>query len=122
MIKNFFAFIKNWMLLSIVPIIIVLFLITILYSIVGVGTRIDTIKKMVTPQVMAERNWKILRYEGFQYGSWMTHGGKCWYHVANIDNPNIQYRVQVSLWGDELQWWYDKPETLNRVSVNLNNQ
>ena len=121
MIKNFFNRIGNF-LISHLLIIIVCFLAALsAYSIIGVGTRVNTIKQMVTPQVMAERNWKILRYEGFQYGSWMRHGGVCWYHVVNIDNPNIQYRVQVSLWGDELQWWYGQPETLNRVSMNLNN-
>lgn len=118
MIKN----ILNKIGIFLFPYFLIIAIVTfLLYSFIGVGTRVDTIKKMVTPQVMAERNWKILRYEGFEYGSWARHGGTCWYHVVNIDNPNIQYRVQVSLWGGELQYWYGSPEQLSRFSVNLKN-
>ena len=67
---------------------------------------------------MAERNWKILRYEGYQYGSWYNHGGKVWYHVANIDNPNIQYRVYITIWDGELQYNYNGPEQLSRIDLN----
>lgn len=86
------------------------------YSIIGTPCRVDKIKQLA-PQAMKERGWKILRYEGFEYGSWATHGGKVWYHVANIDNPNIQYRVFLTLWGDELQFYYGEPEKLNRLQI-----
>jgi len=87
------------------------------YTIVGTDNKVSEIKKKA-PQEMAQRNWKILRYEGFEYGSWNRHGGKVWYHVCNIDNPNIQYRVNVSIWNGELQWYYGKPEELQRIEVN----
>lgn len=93
----------------------------LIYTTFGVGTRVDTIKKMATVQSMTERNWKVLRYEGYQWGSWARHGGYCWYHVANIDNPNIQYRVRISLWNGELQYWYGEPEKLNRFNVDVSN-
>lgn len=86
------------------------------YTLVGTNGRVQTIKEMA-PQQMDERNWKIIRYEGYQYGSWNNHGGKVWYHVANIDNPNIQYRVYVTLWDGELQWHYNEPEVLNRLEL-----
>lgn len=89
-----------------------------IYSCVGTGGNIARIRQMA-PSGMPERNWKILRYEGYQLDSWGRHGGVCWYHVANIDNPNIQYRVMVSLKGDELQYWYGQPEKLDRVEANI---
>jgi hypothetical protein len=88
------------------------------YTIIGTSERVEEIKARA-PLEMGQRNWTILRYEGFQYGSWDTHGGKCWYHVANTDNRSIQYRVSVSLWGDELQYYYTSPEKLQRFDVNI---
>jgi hypothetical protein len=69
------------------------------------------------PSEFEKRGWQIMRYEGFKYGSWGRHGGKVYYHVNNIENPNIQYRVNVSLWGDELQYYYGTPENLTRIEV-----
>lgn len=89
------------------------------YSIVGTGFNIDYIKQEA-PKHMQERNWKILRYEGNQWGSWKTNGGKCCYHVCNIDNPSIQYRVEISSWRGELQYWYGAPENLSRLNINVN--
>lgn len=86
------------------------------YSIIGTSGNVDTIKKLA-PSEMLKRNWRILRYEGFQHGSWANHGGKVWYHVACIDNSDIQYRVCITLWGDELQYYYGQPEVLNRVKI-----
>lgn len=86
------------------------------YSLIGTKGNISELKRRV-PLEVEQRNWKILRYEGFQYGSWSCHGGSVWYHVCNIDNPNIQYRVSVTLWNDELQWYYGEPEILNRIEI-----
>lgn len=86
------------------------------YSLIGTKGNISELKRRV-PLEVEQRNWKILRYEGFQYGSWNHHGGSVWYHVCNIDNPNIQYRVSVTLWDDELQWYYGEPEILNRIEI-----
>lgn len=95
---------------------IILFVSTICYTLIGTSGNIDELKRRV-PVEIGQRNWKILRYEGFEYGSWNRHGGKVWYHVCNIDNPSIQYRVNVSIWGGELQYYYGEPEVLNRLEV-----
>lgn len=86
------------------------------YTIVGTSGNVQEIKQRV-PQEISSRGWEIMRYEGYQFGSWAQHGGVCWYHVRNVDNHNIQYRVQVALWGGELQYYYGKPEELSRVDV-----
>ena len=97
---------------------LVLVIVTIIlgYTLIGTSVNVEKIKK-IAPLEMQKKNWRILRYEGFQYGSWSDNGGKVWYHVANIDNPNIQYRVYVTLWDNELQYHYNQPEVLNRVQV-----
>lgn len=86
------------------------------YSLIGISGRVEEIKKRV-PKEMEQRNWKILRYEGYEYGSWGHHGGKVWYHVANIDNTEIQYRVYVTLWENELMFYYGNPEVLTRLDI-----
>lgn len=84
------------------------------YSIIGTDSRVASIK-VLAPTEMQKRNWEILRYEGYQQGSWWNHGGKVWYHVANTDNRNIQYRVFVTQWKGELHFSYGEPEVLNRI-------
>ena len=91
------------------------------YSIIGTDGKVDTIREKA-PLEMEERNWTIIRYEGFEYGSWGRHGGKVWYPVANIDNPNIQYRVFVTMWDGELQWHYGQPERLERLEVEFKSE
>ena len=87
-----------------------------IYGIVGTSSRVDEIKLRV-PESMVERGWEILRYEGYQLGSFGKHGGKVWYHVRNVDNHEIQYRVMVSLWGGELHFTYGSPEKLSGVDL-----
>ena len=89
------------------------------YSIIGTDGNVNDIREKA-PTEMSERNWEIIRYEGFKYGSWGNHGGKVWYHVKNIDNENIQYRVFVTIWNNELQWHYNEPEKLQRLEVDFN--
>jgi hypothetical protein len=87
------------------------------YSIVGWPfNKVEEIKREA-PVDMSERGWKILRYEGFQWGAFSTHNGKVWYHVAATNNPNVQYRVVVTKWGNELQYYYGAPETLTRIEL-----
>jgi hypothetical protein len=86
-----------------------------LYTVFGTFENVDDIKA-AAPTEFAKRNWTILRYEGYEYGSWYTHGGKVWYHVANTDNHDIQYRVSVTSWYGELQYYYGGPEQLIRVN------
>ncbi|WP_209391262.1 hypothetical protein [Chryseobacterium sp. RR2-3-20] len=101
---------------------IVKFLITISiigligYSVIGTDGKVDAIKSKA-PYEIKKRGWKILRYEGFQYGSWGEHGGKVWYHVADTLNPSIQYRVFITMWNNELQYHYGSPEVLQRIEV-----
>ena len=86
------------------------------YTIIGTSGNVTKIKQIV-PLEMSKRNWKILRQGRWEYGSWNHHGGKVWYHVCNIDNPSIQYRVFVTMWNGELQWYYGKPEQLFRLDI-----
>lgn len=99
------------------PVIALSLVAAFIYTVVGTRGNVDEIK-MLAPAEIASKNWEILRYEGFQYGSFMKHGGKVWYHVANKDNKNIQYRVHITMWDGELQYYYSEPEKLNRVSIN----
>lgn len=99
---------------------IVIFIISFcLYAIIGTGERVDDIKRRA-PDEIKDRNWEILRYEGWQYGSFFNHGGKVWYHVRNTDDHDIQYRVYVTLWGGELHYYYKQPEKLERNNVKVN--
>ena len=88
------------------------------YSVIGTKGNVETIKQMA-PKVISERNWKILRYEGWQYGSWMNHGGKVWYQVCEANDSSVQYRTYVTLWDGELHFTYGAPIVLSRVNVNL---
>ena len=89
------------------------------YAMIGTSERVDEIKAKA-PGDIATRNWEIMRYEGWEYGSFANHGGKVWYHVRNKDNHNIQYRVFITLWGGELHYRYGAPEKLDRFNVNIN--
>lgn len=91
---------------------------TVIYTVTGVPTRVETIKQ-IAPNEIEKRKWEILRYEGYQYGSWSRHGGKVWYHVKDTSIPNTYYRVFVTLWGDELHFHYDGPEELKRIDVDI---
>jgi len=88
------------------------------YTVVGTNENVDEIKRRA-PDEVAARNWEILRYEGWQYGSFSNHGGKVWYHVQNKDNHNIQYRVFVTMWDGELQYTYGQPEKLERLQATI---
>lgn len=98
---------------------VIAFVVSILiYTFIGTSYNVDEIKKRA-PEEIKNRGWEIMRYEGYQYSSWGRDGGKVWYHVRNTDNKNIQYRISISLWNNELQFYYGEPEKLNRFSVDL---
>ena len=97
--------------------IIVIFIAIFLYAIIGTSTRIPEIKERA-PSSISDRGWKILRYEGYQLGSFWNHGGKVWYHVQDVKNKNIQYRVRITLWNNELHYRYGAPEKLSRIQIN----
>ena len=88
----------------------------LLYTCIGSDKNVTILKERAEIEI-PKRNWKILRYEGYKYGSWSRHGGTVWYHVANVDNPDIQYRVAISLWNNELQYYYNEPEVLSRIQI-----
>jgi len=90
------------------------------YTVIGTDGKVDEIRARA-PKEISSRNWDIVRYEGFCYGSWGYHGGKVCYHVKNINNENIQYRIYVTMWNGELQWTYGEPERLQRLEVDFNN-
>lgn len=91
------------------------------YSTIGTGTRVDEIKAEAKESIES-RGWKILRYEGYQWGSWAQHGGRVWYHVADVKDPSIQYRIFITKRGGELHYWYKNPEPLSRININHKNQ
>lgn len=62
---------------------------TLLYSCIGTSYNVPEIRK-IAPADISSRGWKILRYEGYQYGSWGKNGGYAWYHVQDKRNENIQ--------------------------------
>lgn len=97
-------------------VVIVSVIMVLMYSIIGSSSNVYEIKKRA-PKEMKTRNWEIIRYEGFNYGAWGNHGGKVWYHVRNIDNHSIQYRVYVTIWDGELQYHYGDPEILQRINI-----
>jgi len=107
---------------SIFKTLVVLFLVGILtYSLVGTENKVDYIKEKAKTEI-PKRNWRVLRYEGYERGSWGNRGGKVWYHVANVDNPSIQYRVFITEWNGELHYHYGQPEQLQRVEVDFKSE
>jgi len=98
------------------PAVIAFFSLLFIYTIVGTSANVDTIKA-TAPSDIESRGWKILGYEGYEYGSWSAHGGKVWYHVQDTLNPHVQYRVYIILWGDELHYYYGEPETIHSVHI-----
>jgi hypothetical protein len=91
------------------------FVVFIAYSVIGTGTRVDDIKEVAVSEIEA-RNWEVLRYEGYRYGSWGSHGGKVWYHVKDKGHENTYYRVYLTMWGGEIHFVYGQPEKLERIN------
>lgn len=88
------------------------------YTVIGTKGDVEKIKSLA-PDQMKERNWDVLRYEGWQYGSWGNHGGKVWYHVKDKKVKNVYYRVYVTYWDGELHYTYGAPEALSRIDANV---
>lgn len=100
---------------------LILFGALLTYTVFGVETRIPEIERRA-PSELSIDGFVVLRYEGYQRGSWMNHGGKAWYHVAESTNPNVRYRVCVTLWGGQLQLCYGHSEAISDVEVRYENQ
>lgn len=90
----------------------------IAYTIFGSESRIPEIKRRAPAQIEVN-GYTILRYEGYQRGSWGNHGGKAWYHVAERTNPNIRYRMYATLWNGEIQFTYGPPESISNLQVEV---
>lgn len=88
------------------------------YGIVGTEGRVPEIKERALKDI-SQRGWEVIRYESYDRGSFYNHGGKVWYHVRDKDDHGIKYRVYITLWGGELHYHYGKPESIDRVRVNL---
>lgn len=86
------------------------------YTFIGCATRVHEIKDQA-PKAIEERGWKIMRYEGYQWGAWGHHGGKVWYHVQDVKDATIQYRIYITKWGGELHFTYGQPEILSRINI-----
>lgn len=86
------------------------------YMIVGTDGNIEEIERRA-PSEINERGWRIINHEGYQYGKFGKHGGRVWYHVQDIDNPSIRYRVQVTLWNGRLEYYYGRPEVLIIIDI-----
>lgn len=112
-----FKILKEWLAGGdiIKVIVIASIILTSLYTVIGVGTQVDEIKK-AAPYDMAARGWEVLTHEGYQYGSWGHHGGKVWYRVRDISS-GAYFRVFVCMWSGDLQYYYNEPEKLMRVNV-----
>lgn len=94
---------------------VLVFIITLIgYCLIGTEGDVPFIKN-AAPKEIKNRGWEIMRYEGYERGSWGNHGGKVWYHVRNVDNHNIQYRVCIIEWKGELHFVYGEPEILQRI-------
>ncbi len=98
---------------TVILILVVLFT----YGVVGTSERVDKIKKLAPSDIESNRGWTIMRYEGYQHGSFGNHGGKVWYHVKDNNTRNTYYRVYVTLWGGELHYAYGSPEKLDRINI-----
>jgi len=99
---------------SLIAVVLAIFI----YTFIGTGERVDSIKE-IAHEAIEERNWEVIRYEGYQYGSWNYHGGKVWYYVKDNKIKNTYYRAFITMWGDELHFHYSDPETLNRVNIDI---
>lgn len=97
---------------------IIIFVVALLvgYSFIGTNEDVGEIKQRA-PSEISSRNWELLRYEGYKYGSWGNHGGKVWYHVKDLGHKNTYYRVYVTQWDDELHFHYGDPESINRINI-----
>lgn len=87
----------------------------LLYAIVGTSGDVEEILAKA-PAAMEARDWTILSYDGFQYGRFDKHGGTAWYHVSSNSNPHVVYTVEIAIWNGELQYYYDEPEKLLRIT------
>lgn len=91
----------------------------ILYGAIGTAEHVDDIERLAPIEIKA-RGWEIMRHEGFEYGSFNKHGGYVWYHIKDLNVPNTYYRVHVTMWRGELQFYYGSPEKLSRVDLSIN--
>jgi len=77
----------------------------IAYSTVGTSYNVNTIKK-TAPAAISEKDWTIVRCDGYQFGSWSHNGGTVYYSVFD-NKTGIRQEVGVSSWYGELQFWYN---------------
>jgi hypothetical protein len=86
------------------------------YSIIGWDSKVEEIKR-IAPTEIEKRGWRIITYDGYQWGSWSRHGGKVWYNVQDTLRPEIRYRINISMWKGELQYYYGEPEKLYQINI-----
>lgn len=108
-------------LLLIVVSIIVSIIGIVAYSLIGTEGRVPEIKNRA-PAIIESNGYTILRYEGYQRGSWGEHGGRVWYHVCESTNPNIRYRMFATLWNGEIQFTYGNPEPIWNTQIEVKSE
>jgi hypothetical protein len=61
------------------------------------ASRVDDIKQHAE-EIWNKNGFKVIGYEGYQYGSFDTFGGKVWYIVQK---DNTLFHGALTKWGDE---------------------
>jgi hypothetical protein len=108
----------DWKRVAVFVFVVGLFFGFMYYTFVGTNGNVEEIKERALIEI-PERGWEIMRYEGYRYGSFGKHGGKVWYHVKDVNDPSIQYRVYITLWDGELHYHYGAPEKLSRFNIGI---
>lgn len=58
------------------------------------------------PAKWEKQGFKVVDYEGYQWGSWVpftTYGGACvWHRLKKLKDNGISYTGCIKRWGDEL--------------------
>jgi hypothetical protein len=88
------------------------------YSLIGTEGNVSQIKKLA-PAVLEANNLNVLRYEGYDRGSWGHHGGKVWYHCEEKGNPTLRYRMFLTLWNGEVHLTYGAPEVVQNTDIKV---
>jgi hypothetical protein len=71
-----------------------------LCMLVGCSHRVDDIK-LHAEDVINQAGFKIVGYEGYQYGLFQVFGGCVWYTMEKVPHNGITYHGCISKWGSE---------------------
>ena len=57
--------------------------------------------KTAAPSAFAQAGFQIVGYEGYQWSSLDTYGGRVWYTLKRIPDNGVTYHAFLSKWGTE---------------------